>query len=88
MDAFLQEKDCMRSMVLVLDTTSVKTRSRILFLFALICHYSNEGLLLTLDAMNHYKLVKREKVRFSDLANSLEKITDADYRVCCITINY
>ena len=69
-EAFLQQRDAIRTMALVMDGASLKNRSTILLLLALLCHHSGqEAFELILDAMNHYKLVKREKARFQDLGN-------------------
>lgn len=46
MSAVLEERDTLRSMVLILDNTGIKTRTTILFLITMVAHYSNEGILI------------------------------------------
>jgi len=78
MNAFLLERDAIKSLSLILDTEMFKTRTEVLFLLAIICSFSEIGFKLVLEALNHYKLVKREDVRFSDLIKTLgdKKIKD------------
>eukprot|EP01080_Neovahlkampfia_damariscottae_P011698 gene11698-4932_t len=71
MSAFLEEKDAVRSLALVLDSQSHKTKTEVLFLLAIVCSYDEQGFRLVLDALNHYRLVKREEYRFQHLVKSL-----------------
>lgn len=80
MEAFMEERDAVRNLALMLDSPVVATRSQVCFLLAIIASWSNQGFALTLDAINHYKLVKREKTRFQDVVNSLREIRDQEYK--------
>jgi len=81
LEAFLEEKDALKNLALVMDTEHIPTKSQVLFLMAVVCSLdSDEGFMLAIDAMNHYKLVKRERLRFSDLVQSLRAVKDDDYR--------
>lgn len=86
MEMFLKEVDAVRSMVLILDTAGIKTRTLLVFILAAICQYSESSLNLVADSFSYYKLVKREKIRFFDLAQSLIDIKDADYQTNCIML--
>eukprot|EP01080_Neovahlkampfia_damariscottae_P000634 gene634-8137_t len=69
MNYFLNEKDCLRNLIILLDSKNLNIKSKILYLFALITQYSEDGLLLCLDAISHFKLVKREPFRFATIRN-------------------
>jgi hypothetical protein len=72
MISFLNERDCLRNLILLLDSSNFTIKSRILYLFALISQYSEDGVLLSLDALSHYKLIKRESYRFETIKLILE----------------
>lgn len=82
LEVFLEEKDALKNLALVMDTDHIPTKSQVVFLMAVVCSLpdNDEGFMLALDAMNHYKLVKRERSRFSDLVQSLRSVRDNDYR--------
>jgi hypothetical protein len=50
----------------------MKTKTQVFFLLATICVNSEDGFWLSLDAANHFKLMKREKVRFFTIIQSLK----------------
>jgi hypothetical protein len=81
MAAFIEEKDAIRSFVLVFDAAGMKTKANIAFLLAVISKYSTEGATLVAEAFSYYKLVKREPYRFYDLVNSLSEI-NFDLGIC------
>lgn len=75
MKRFLHTPDAVRSLALALyalkveeehKTQIVRIRCQILFLLCVVCHYSEEGFWLVLDAMNHFKLVKRFENDYND----------------------
>jgi len=80
MKAFLEEKDAVRNLALILDSDNIKTRIEVLYLLAIVCSWSNAGFELVLDAFNHYKLVKRESTRFADLVKNLKTVKDQEYK--------
>eukprot|EP00761_Pharyngomonas_kirbyi_P012971 gb/GECH01012998.1/.p1 GENE.gb/GECH01012998.1/~~gb/GECH01012998.1/.p1 ORF type:complete len:1075 (+),score=379.19 gb/GECH01012998.1/:1-3225(+) len=82
--AFMESKDTMRNIALSLDSKNTKTRTQVLLLLAVVCNYSEEGFFLVLDAMNHYKLVKREKTRFQHLMDSLKNEVDVEHKIACM----
>lgn len=52
-------------------------------------HYSEDGFWLALDAINHYKVIKREKQRFYTIINTLLKFREWDedwimYKIACM----
>jgi hypothetical protein len=80
-ETFLSDRDTVRNLALVLSSDSISVRSQVLFLLAIICSWSDQGYMLVLDALNHYKLVKREKQRFEDIVNTLRETTSIDFRL-------
>jgi len=83
MNAFLQkERDAIKTLCLLLDTEHIRTRTEILFLLAIICNFNEVGFKLVLEALNHYKLVKREEQRFNDLIKFFgdKKVKDAQMK--------
>lgn len=86
MIALIEEKDAIRTMVLVLDTSGLKTKSNIMFLLAIISQYSDEGVSLVSEAFSYYKLVKRETFRFHDVVQSLTEFKDPEYTLNCIML--
>jgi hypothetical protein len=81
LEMFLEDRDALKHLTLIMDTEHIPTRTQVLFLLAVVCSLENndEGFMLALDAMNHYKLVKREGLRFQSLVQSLRMIKDYDY---------
>jgi hypothetical protein len=72
MNAFLKSRD--KSVELIarlLDSENLKTKTQVFFLLATICVNSEDGFWLSLDAVNHFKLMKREKTRFHTIVNAL-----------------
>jgi hypothetical protein len=82
--AFLNQPDAIRTMVLSLDGATVKNRSTIVLLLALLCHHSEEALHLTLDAFSHYRMVKREPQRFKGLIDSIFSTRDIQFKINCL----
>jgi hypothetical protein len=82
--AFLNQPDAIRTMVLSLDGSTVKNRSTIVLLLALLCHHSEEALHLTLDALSHYRLVKREPQRLKSLCDSIFTTKDIQFKINCV----
>jgi len=73
MQAFIKSKDKSCEMIArLLDSENLKTKTQIFFLLSTICVNSEEGFWLSLDAVNAYKLMKREKVRFQSIIQSLK----------------
>jgi hypothetical protein len=84
MQVFLDEQqDALKNLALILDTEHIPTKSMVLELFAIVCTWesNHDSFMLALDAMAHYKLVKREPVRFSHIVQSLRNIKSDEYRM-------
>lgn len=62
-------------------------RSRVMFLLAIICHYSDEGYTSVLAAFDYYRHVRREKSRFQDWMNTLVHSTSLNPYVTSFCIN-
>lgn len=79
---FLSLKDHARNLSLLLDSSDIKTRKRVLVLLSILCNYEEEkGLDYVDDSLTFYKLVKIEKSRFEHLIKSIENSHDEDYIV-------
>lgn len=80
-DSFLREKDILRNVALLLDTEEIRMKISILHMFSVLTAHSFQGFSLVIDAINHYKLVKRESQRFLDLIRSLIGTSDSEYQI-------
>ena len=80
MESFLQEREAVRTLALILDSPQISLKIEVLYLLAVICSWSDDGFDLVLDAMNFYKLVKREPQRFYFLVKNLKEIKDDEFR--------
>jgi hypothetical protein len=94
-DFFINHRDICKSLVLGLSSPIVATptRGEILLLLSFICNGSPKGSWLILEAMNHFKLINREQVRFEYLAFSMHlaitKLStkeNTDYVIACMTL--
>jgi uncharacterized protein (DUF2267 family) len=70
---FINHRDICKSLVMGLGSplVTMPTRGEILLLLSVICNGSPKGSWLILEAMNHFKLINREQVRFEHLAFSM-----------------
>lgn len=82
---FIQEKDAINNLALLLKSTSI-TCSIVCTLLGFICLYSDDGQKLVLASMNYHKLVSREKKRFSTIIDRLEAEKDNQLLVTSIFI--
>jgi uncharacterized membrane protein YgcG len=71
MVAFLKADKSVEMMSRLLDSPNLKTKTQIFFLLATVTKYSEDGFWLTLDVMNHFKLMKHERIRFETLVKTL-----------------
>jgi hypothetical protein len=94
-DFFINHRDICKSLVMGLSSPLVGmvTRGEILLLLSVICKGSPKGSWLILEALNHFKLINREQVRFEHLAFNmhlaLTKITtkeNSDFLMSCMTL--
>jgi len=76
MNAFIKHRKSVEMIAKVMDSENVKTKTQIFFLLATVCVYSEEGFWLTLDIVNHFKILKREKRRFETIVKLLKETPD------------
>lgn len=96
MNEFLKCSDSIKSLSWILEFSQVPTETKaeqflrirclVMFLLCVICNYSEQGFWIVLDTMNHYKLVKREKVRFEHLATAFKTIPDLKHKAHCLAL--
>lgn len=78
--SFIDRQNVVSTVVLLLDSESLRTRVIILELFAVCCVFSRSGYHVILSAFDHYKFIRRESTRFANLVQSIDKwSTDQDY---------
>ncbi|KAL0479556.1 hypothetical protein AKO1_007761 [Acrasis kona] len=87
-EALLKKPDAIRNVSLVLDSEHIPTRGQCILMLAIICSWEDlDGYNVSLDAFNHYKLIKREPARFFDLIRSLtRKDIDDEYKTNVLTM--
>jgi hypothetical protein len=78
-ESFLKDRENVRNLTLLLDSNDIQSRQLVLKLLSILCTI-DEGQLLVDDAFNHFKLIKREKERFSFLFSTL-KDADEEYQI-------
>ncbi|GAM18201.1 hypothetical protein SAMD00019534_013760, partial [Acytostelium subglobosum LB1] len=84
-DKAIKTPHSMSKLVLCLDTPKLDTRSSVIELLTAVCITSEEGFRLVLDAFSHYKQVKKERVRFFFLVDSMKQLqADDDYLTICL----
>lgn len=79
-EAFITLKDHVRNLSLLLDSSDINCRKRVLVLLSILCK-DEKGWEFVDDSMSHYKHVKVEKTRFEHLIRSIQNFTDEDYIV-------
>ncbi|KAL9656216.1 hypothetical protein ABK040_007833 [Willaertia magna] len=78
-EEFLAEKDSMKNLVLILDSPDINTACAILQILSVMSSYGNQGFSLVVSALDHYRLVKREKTRFYDIIRRMKQTLDLQY---------
>ncbi|KAL0489291.1 formin-F [Acrasis kona] len=84
MGAFLDDKESVRNLALILDTPNINTRREVTFILAIICNWSPEGYALCIDGLNHFRLIKREAKRFQSVVNWLRDERDQAYKTVLV----
>ncbi|KAL0481733.1 hypothetical protein AKO1_010407 [Acrasis kona] len=86
MGAFLDDKESVRNLALILDTPNINTRREVTFILAIICNWSPEGYALCIDGLNHFRLIKREAKRFQSVVNWLRDERDQAYKTVLVML--
>ena len=82
LDSVLCTPYSMRKLSLCIDSDNSSVRNTVLTLLAAVCLcFDTDGHKQVLEATTHFKLVKREDVRFQTLVDQLKDSDDALYQV-------
>ncbi|XP_021099260.1 inverted formin-2 isoform X3 [Heterocephalus glaber] len=81
----LSNQGYVRRLSLALDTSNVMVKKQVFELLAALCIYSPEGHALTLDALDHYKMVCSQQYRFSVIMSELSDSDNAPYVVTLLS---
>nr|XP_013000426.1 inverted formin-2 isoform X1 [Cavia porcellus] len=82
----LSNQGYVRQLSLALDTSNVMVKKQVFELLAALCIYSPEGHALTLDALDHYKMVCSQQYRFSVIMNELSDSDNVPYVVTLLSV--
>ena len=86
LDAVLKTDLGLRKLALCLSSENIHTRTTILGLLAAVCLcFDTDGHRQVLEAMSHFKLVKRETTRFEQLIFELKNSENLDYITNALT---
>ncbi|KAM9069879.1 inverted formin-2 isoform X1 [Sarcophilus harrisii] len=69
-----------------LDTSNVMVKKQVFELLAALSIYSPEGHKQTLDALDHYKMVKSQQYRFSVIINELSNTDNVPYIITLLSV--
>ncbi|XP_074147147.1 inverted formin-2 isoform X3 [Sminthopsis crassicaudata] len=69
-----------------LDTSNVMVKKQVFELLAALSIYSPEGHKQTLDALDHYKMVKSQQYRFSVIMNELSNTDNVPYIITLLSV--
>ncbi|XP_078330126.1 inverted formin-2-like [Crassostrea virginica] len=83
--SFLIENDShIKKLVKALDTTDSLVKKHVFDLLSALCVYSTEGYRVTLEALDSYKTQKKQRYRFSLIANELKSAENIPYKTTLI----
>ncbi|KAL9645672.1 hypothetical protein ABK040_003405 [Willaertia magna] len=84
---FIQNPTSVIAMAQLLDKKeSIKVRVGVLESLSLICTFSEQGFWCVLDALNQYKIEKKEPKRFYDLVDGLKTERDEKFKTFCLVL--
>ncbi|XP_062592916.1 inverted formin-2-like, partial [Saccostrea cucullata] len=69
-----------KRLVKALDTNNVMVKKQVFELLSALCVYSNEGYRLTMDALDSFKTLKKQRYRFSLIVNELRMADLVPYK--------
>ncbi|EGC39081.1 hypothetical protein DICPUDRAFT_148204 [Dictyostelium purpureum] len=77
----------MIKIITTMDTPKADTRSSVFEILTAVCMVSEKGYQLILEAMTHFKQVRKERFRFTYLVESMKKDqSDKEYLTTCLTL--
>lgn len=82
----LSNQGYVRQLSQALDTSNVMVKKQVFELLAALCIYSPEGHALTLDALDHYKMVCSQQYRFSVIMSELSDSDNVPYVVTLLSV--
>ncbi|RXM96658.1 Inverted formin-2 [Acipenser ruthenus] len=81
----VENEGYVRKLSKALDTPNLMVKKQVFELLAALCMYSTEGYSLSLDALQHYKIVKSQLYRFSMIMNELQSTDNVPYMVTLLS---
>ncbi|XP_067895130.1 inverted formin-2-like isoform X2 [Heterodontus francisci] len=85
-DYIINNEGYIRKLSQALDTANVTVKKQVFELLAALSIYSLEGHHLALDALEHYKTVKRQQYRFSVIMNELQTTDNIPYMAILLSV--
>ncbi|XP_078130469.1 inverted formin-2-like isoform X3 [Sander vitreus] len=82
----LDNQGYVKTMTQALDTSNVMVKMQVFELLAALALFDPQGHRLTLDALHHYKSVKKQQYRFSVIMNELQASDNAPYLVTLLSV--
>ncbi|XP_044024188.1 inverted formin-2-like isoform X2 [Siniperca chuatsi] len=82
----LGNKGYVRTLTQAVDTSNVMVKMQVFELLAALALFDPQGLNLALDALDHYKSVKKQQYRFSVIMNELHSTDNVPYMVTLMSV--
>ncbi|XP_030260173.1 inverted formin-2-like [Sparus aurata] len=82
----LDNQDYVRTLTHALDTSNVMVKMQVFDLLAALALFDPLGHHLGLDALDHYKIVKKQQYRFSVIMNELHSTDNVPYMVTLMSV--
>ncbi|KAF1377084.1 hypothetical protein PFLUV_G00218260 [Perca fluviatilis] len=82
----LDHQGYVRTLTQALDTSNVMVKMQVFELLAALALFDPQGHRLALDALQHYKSVKKQQYRFSVIMNELQASDNAPYLVSLLSV--
>ncbi|XP_075386777.1 inverted formin-2 isoform X2 [Tenrec ecaudatus] len=86
LEYILSNQGYVRQLSQALDTSNVMVKKQVFELLAALCIYSPEGHALTLDALDHYKVVCSQQYRFSIIMSEMADSDNIPYMVTLLSV--
>ncbi|KAI3364695.1 hypothetical protein L3Q82_011473, partial [Scortum barcoo] len=82
----LDNQGYVRTLTQALDTSNVMVKMQVFELLAALALFDREGHRLALDALDHYKSLKKQQYRFSVIMNELHGTDNVPYMVTLMSV--
>ncbi|XP_060063512.1 uncharacterized protein LOC132543969 [Ylistrum balloti] len=80
LDYIVENKDFTPKFAAALDTDNVTVKKQVFELLSALCVYSKDGYTRALEALDKYKVAKKQKYRFSMLLDELKSTESVEYK--------